>query len=297
MYRKFAREVLALETLTGIKSESEKFAGANDTYGVEAMMQDGKSLQFGTSHNLGQNFAKVFNIQFTNKDGELEYPWQTSWGVSTRMIGAVVMSHSDDNGLILPPKIAPIKVVIIPIYSDDNKDKILEYSREVYKKIKEVTEDIEFDDRDYVSAGYKFNEWEKKGVPIRIEIGPRELENNQCVIVRRDTLEKNKLPVSNVQEYVEDLLDEIQKNILKRSEELLVSNTYSVDSYEEFKDIISTKRGFVHAYWCGNPDCEEGIKVDTKATTRCQTEDGKKNTGPCIYCGKPGEEWVFGISY
>jgi prolyl-tRNA synthetase len=297
MYKKFAREVLALETLTGIKSESEKFAGANDTYGVEAMMQDGKSLQFGTSHNLGQNFAKAFNIQFTNRDGELEYPWQTSWGVSTRMMGALIMSHSDDKGLVLPPKVAPIKVVIIPIYSDDNKDEVIKYSREVYNDIKEVTEDIEFDDRDFVSAGYKFNEWEKKGVPIRIEIGPRDLENNQCVIVRRDTLEKNKLPVSNVREYVQNLLDEIQNNILKRSEELLISNTHSVNSYEEFKDVISNKRGFVHAHWCGNPDCEEGIKVDTKATTRCQTEEGSKNTGPCIYCGEHGEEWVFGISY
>jgi prolyl-tRNA synthetase len=297
MYKKFAREILALETLTGRKSESEKFAGAVDTYGVEAMMQDGKSLQFGTSHDLGQNFAKVFNIQFTNKQGELEYPWQTSWGVSTRMIGAIIMTHSDDKGLVLPPTIAPIKVVVIPIYKDENKQEVLEYSRGIYEELGKNIEDIEFDDRDFVSPGYKFNEWEKKGVPIRIEIGPRDMESNNCVVVRRDTSEKNEISISEVTDNVQNLLGSIQKNLLSKSKELLISNSYSVSDYDEFKDIISTKAGFVNAFWCGDPKCEESIKEETKATTRCQTPEGLEKTGKCIYCNKDGQEWVFGISY
>jgi prolyl-tRNA synthetase len=254
-------------------------------------------LQFGTSHDLGQNFAKVFNIQFTNRKGELEYPWQTSWGVSTRMIGALVMSHGDDSGLVLPPTVAPIKVVIIPIYQDKNKEKVLEYSRGVYQKLLENIKDIEFDDRDFVTPGYKFNEWEKKGVPVRIEIGPKDLENGNVVVVRRDRLEKETKSADEVATYVEKLLDEIQKNLLRRSEQLLISNTYSVDSYEDFKDTISTKGGFIKAHWCGDPKCEEKIKEETKATTRCQTSEGAKNRGKCIYCGKPGTEWVFGMSY
>ena len=297
MYKQFARDMLALETLTGKKSESEKFAGAVDTYGVEAMMQDGKSLQFGTSHDLGQNFAKVFNIQFTNKDGELTYPWQTSWGVSTRMMGAMIMGHSDDNGLVLPPSVAPIKVVIIPIYKDNDKDEVLQYSRGIYEKLLQITEDIEFDDRDFVSPGYKFNEWEKKGVPIRIEIGSRDIENEKLVIVRRDTLEKESVNISEIENHVEKLLSEIQENLLSRSKELLISNTHSVESYKEFKEVISSEKGFVYAHWCGNPDCEEKIKEETKAVTRCQIKKDVKHEGKCIYCGKEGSEWVFGISY
>jgi prolyl-tRNA synthetase len=297
MYYKFAKEVLALDTLIGRKSDAEKFAGAVDTYGVEAMMQDGKSLQFGTSHDLGQNFAKVFNIQFADREGKLKYPWQTSWGVSTRMMGALVMSHSDDQGLVLPPKIAPIKVVIIPIYKDENKEKILKYSRGIYNQLLKIVDNVEFDDREFVSPGFKFNEWEKKGVPVRVEIGPKDMEAGQVVSVRRDTSEKSSVYVSDVNETVQKLLEEIQSNLLSRSKELLISNTYSVQNYKEFKDVISSKKGFVHAHWCGDPECEEKIKEETKATTRCQTLDGKKNKGKCIYCNKPAEEWVFGISY
>ena len=297
MYRVFAKEILALETLTGRKSESEKFAGAVDTYGVEAMMQDGKSLQFGTSHNLGQNFAKVFGIQYTDKNGELKYPWQTSWGVSTRMIGALVMSHSDDKGLVLPPKVAPIKVVIIPIYKDDDKEKVLEYSRGIYEELSKTIDEIEFDDRDYVSPGYKFNEWEKKGVPIRIEIGSRDIESESAVVVRRDTLEKKSVSIKDIQKNVQNLLDVIQDALLKRSQDLLVSMSYSAKEYQDFKQAVEGSRGFVHAHWCGNPECEEKIKEETKATTRCQTSEGKNNTGKCIYCGEDGTEWVFGISY
>jgi prolyl-tRNA synthetase len=297
MYKQFASDMLALDTLIGKKSQSEKFAGAVDTFGVEAMMQDGKSLQFGTSHNLGQNFAKVFNIQFSNKEDELEYPWQTSWGVSTRMIGALVMSHSDDKGLVLPPKVAPIKVVIIPIYKDENKDKILKYSRGIYDLLKKGIKEIEFDDRDFVSPGYKFNEWEKKGVPVRIEIGPRDFERNQCVVVRRDTSEKIELNISSVQSSVRKLLSEIQESLLSNSRDLIISNTHSVKDYGEFKDIILTKRGFIKAHWCGDPECEEKIKEETGATTRCQTEEGKERLGKCVHCQNEGSEWVFGLSY
>ena len=297
MYYNFAKEVLALDTLIGKKSESEKFAGAVNTYGVESMMQDGKSLQFGTSHDLGQNFAKVFNIQFADREGKLQNPWQTSWGVSTRMIGALVMSHSDDKGLVLPPKIAPIKVVIIPIYKDENKKKVLKYSRGIYNQLTQIIDNVEFDDREFVSPGFKFNEWEKKGVPVRIEIGPKDVEAGQIISVRRDTFKKSNVYVSDVNETVQKLLEEIQDNLLSRSKDLLISNTHSVQDYKEFKDVISSQKGFVHAHWCGDPNCEEKIKEETKATTRCQTFDGKKNKGECIYCGKPGDEWVFGISY
>jgi prolyl-tRNA synthetase len=297
MYRVFAREILALETLTGKKSESEKFAGAVDTYGVEAMMQDGKSLQFGTSHNLGQNFAKVFGIQYTNKEGELTHPWQTSWGVSTRMIGALVMSHSDDKGLVLPPKVAPIKVVIIPIYKDNDKEEVLEYSRGIYEKLSKSIEEIEFDDRDYVSPGYKFNEWEKKGVPVRVEVGSRDMESESAVVVRRDTLKKESIPLVDIEKNVQNLLSVIQEDLLKRSQELLVSMSYRAKDYNDFKEAVGSSRGFVHAHWCGDSVCEEKIKEETKATTRCQTPEGMKSAGKCIYCGKEGSEWVFGISY
>lgn len=297
MYKQFAKDFLAMETITGKKSESEKFAGALDTYGVEAMMQDGKSLQFGTSHDLGQNFAKVFNIQYTDKDGKLKYPWQNSWGVSTRMVGALIMVHSDDNGLVLPPSIAPIKVVLIPIFNDENKNEVLKYVNEV-KDILGIEEGIELDDRDYISPGFKFNEWEKKGVPVRIEIGSRDIESNKVVVVRRDTGEKSVIYKHEVKDFVNNLLENIQEDMYQRSKNILISSTYSVDNYEEFKNSISSSKGFIKAHWCGNSECEENIKSETKATTRCQLDNGKDNLGKCIYCDKEGsEEWVFGISY
>jgi prolyl-tRNA synthetase len=298
MYQDFARDVLALETVIGPKSESEKFAGAVDTYGVEAMMQDGKSLQFGTSHDLGQNFAKAFGIQYTDKDGETKIPYQTSWGVSTRMMGALVMVHSDDQGLVLPPKIAPIKAVILPIFKDENKEDVINYCNEIYSDLKNEVEDIKLDDRDFVSPGFKFNEWEKKGVPIRIEVGPRDIENGNAIIVRRDTGEKFTVSKSEITKHVSKLLETIQEDLLQKSKETLISNTHSVDSYEQFKDTIENKKGFVHAYWCGNPECEENIKYETKATTRCKIEQGDRDLGKCIYCGKEtSDKWIFGISY
>ncbi|HBB64604.1 MAG: prolyl-tRNA synthetase, prolyl-tRNA synthetase [candidate division WS6 bacterium GW2011_GWC1_33_20] len=295
MYRDFAREILALETYGGKKSESEKFAGAIDTYGVEALMQDGKALQFGTSHDLGQNFAKVFGISFTDTDGQVKSPWQTSWGVSTRMMGAVIMSHSDDLGLVLPPVIAPIKVVIIPIYKDENKDMVMEFSRKIIDQIKGQVKDIELDEREYLSPGFKFNEWEKKGVPVRIEIGGRDIERNLLTVVRRDTNEKMSLTVNNISEQIVEILDEIQKNLLERSSKILQEGTQEISSYDEFKSVFKGKKGFIKAYWCGNPECEESIKYESKATTRCFSKEGN---GKCIYCGKDStQEWVFAIPY
>jgi len=295
MYSDFAKEVLALEVYSGRKSESEKFAGALNTYGVEALMQDGKALQFGTSHDLGQNFAKAFGISFADDDGKTKHPWQTSWGVSTRMMGAVIMSHSDDLGLILPPRIAPIKIAIIPIFNDESQNEVLQFSENLYEEISKVVDGVELDQREFLSPGFKFNEWEKKGVPIRIEIGKRDIEKDEVVIVRRDTNEKNSVNSREIGVRVLALLEEIQQNLLKRSTEILQNNTHEVSSYTEFKKILKGKKGFVKAYWCGREECEENIKYETKATTRCFSKEGEGN---CIYCGKEtADEWVFAIPY
>lgn len=296
MYINFAREVLAIETSGGKKSESEKFAGALDTYGVEALMQDGKVLQFGTSHDLGQNFAKVFGIKYTDSLGKVDYAWQTSWGVSTRMIGAVIMSHSDDLGLVLPPIIAPIKVVVIPIYSQEDRDEVLKISKDIVAQIETKISDVKLDDREYISAGFKFNEWEKKGVPIRVEIGKRDIQKGTVTIVRRDTNEKSQISIDSITTEIHMLLSDIQQNLLRRSQDRLEKNTHTVDNYEDFKNILKSKeKGFVKCYWCGNKDCEDGIKYDTKATTRCRVGSG---SGKCIYCGKESDsEWLFGVAY
>lgn len=296
MYMNFAREVLALETFGGKKSESEKFAGAVDTYGVEALMQDGKALQFGTSHDLGQNFAKVFGIKYTDSSGKVDYAWQTSWGVSTRMMGAVVMSHSDDLGLVLPPIIAPIKVVVIPIYSQENKDEVMKISKDIAAQIETNVPDVKLDDREYITAGFKFNEWEKKGVPIRIEIGGRDIEKGTVTMVRRDTNEKSEISINSVATQVNMVLSDIQQNLLNRSKDRLEKNTYTIDNYDEFKTVLKSKeKGFINSYWCGSKECEDGIKYDTKATTRCKVGNG---SGKCIYCGKESDsQWLFGIAY
>ncbi len=298
MYVEFARKYLAMETYYGKKSQSEKFAGAVDTYGVEAMMQDGKALQFGTSHDLGQNFSKVFGIQYADTKGKLQYPWQTSWGVSTRMIGALVMTHSDDKGLVLPPSIAPIKVVLIPIFKDSNKEKVLRYVKDVHKELKKHIEDIEIDDRDYVSAGFKFNEWEKKGVPVRIEIGENEIEKGGIVLVRRDDSSKVNIKFGDVSKAVKETLEKIQERLYSNSKDILVSKTYRVEEKKEFKETFSSNKGFVKAHWCGDEKCEENIKYETKATTRCLPSGGKGKKGKCIYCGKDSEnEWLFAKAY
>ena len=298
MYVEFARQYLAMETYFGKKSESEKFAGAVDTYGVEAMMQDGKALQFGTSHDLGQNFSKVFNIQFADKEGKLQYPWQTSWGVSTRMMGALVMTHSDDDGLVLPPSIAPTKVILVPIFKDSNKEKVLRYTKDVYKEISKKVDDVEIDERDYVSPGFKFNEWEKKGVPVRVELGEKEIKEGEVVVVRRDTLEKKNIKFGKIVDEVDSLLIDIQNSLYENSKELLISKTHRVKNYSEFKDIFSEDVGFVKVGWCGSEECEKNIKYETKATTRCLHEGGEGVSGKCIYCKKESkDEWVFGKAY
>jgi prolyl-tRNA synthetase len=298
MYVEFAREYLAMETYYGKKSQTEKFAGALDTYGVEAMMQDGRALQFGTSHDLGQNFSKVFNIQYADTNGQLQNPWQTSWGVSTRMIGALVMTHSDDKGLVLPPSIAPTKVVLIPIFKESNKAKVLQYSQDVKKQLEEYIENIQIDERDFVSPGFKFNEWEKKGAPVRIEIGEKEIERGDLVVVRRDDFSKTNVKFGKVGEFVKEKLEDIQKSLQAQSKDLLVSKTYSVKDVEELKDIFSSDKGFARAGWCGDEKCEEKIKEETKATTRCLPPQGEGKKGKCIYCSKESEnEWIFAKAY
>ncbi len=284
-----------METYTGKKSESEKFAGAVDTYGVEALMQDGKALQFGTSHDLGQNFSRPFNIQFIDESGKSQNPWQTSWGVSTRMMGAIVMTHSDDSGLIVPPVIAPIKVILIPIYTDENKEEVIRVCKDIESRLEGEIEGVKLDDREYLSPGFKFNEWEKKGIPVRVEIGGRDIQNSSVTVVRRDTGEKSQISMNSLNSEVKILLDSIQSNLLNRSKEILERNTYNILTYDEFKRQLKEKRGFIKSYWCGSKECEDGIKYDTKATTRCFSKEG---SGKCIYCGKDStQEWVFAIPY
>ena len=294
MYRDFAREYLAMPVIIGKKSKAERFAGAVDTYGVEALMQDGKALQFGTSHDLGQNFSKVFNILFTDKEGKQQNAWQTSWGVSTRMIGALIMVHGDDKGLVLPPNIASLKSIIIPIYSDDNKENVLEYA----EKVSNTLEFVKLDLRENMSPGAKFNDWEKKGIPVRIEIGPKDVAKKGVVLVRRDTGEKEFVKLKKVPKRVNELLENIQESLYDKAVERLREGTHVVSTYEEFKDVIKGSKGFIKASWCGDSKCEEKIKEDTKATTRCLTEDGVGISGKCIICGKEcNEVWTFGIPY
>jgi prolyl-tRNA synthetase len=294
MYRDFAREYLAMPVIIGKKSKAERFAGAVDTYGVEALMQDGKALQFGTSHDLGQNFSKVFNILFTDKEGKQQNAWQTSWGVSTRMIGALIMVHGDDKGLVLPPKVASLKSIIVPIYSDDNKENVLKYA----EKVSNTLEFVKLDLRENMSPGAKFNDWEKKGIPVRIEIGPKDVAKKGVVLVRRDTGEKEFVKLKKVPKRVNELLENIQESLYDKAVERLREGTHVVSTYEEFKDVIKNSKGFIKVSWCGDSKCEEKIKEDTKATTRCLTEDGVGISGKCIICGKEcNEVWTFGIPY
>jgi len=298
VYRSCAEDYMAMSVLTGKKSEAEKFAGALKTYSIEAMMQDKKALQAGTSHNLGQNFAKVFNIQYQSKEGKLEYAWQTSWGVSTRLIGALIMSHSDDRGLVLPPKVAPVHVVIIPIYkTDEEQSEVLEACNKI-KKLFGSKYKVKVDDRDSKKPGVKFFEWEKKGVPVRIEIGPRDLKKNQAVLVRRDLSEKSFVSIDGIDAVVTDLLDKIQNSLLEKHKQFRKDNTSSCDNYSEFKEIFRGEGGFVLSSWCENPECETKIQEETKATIRCLPMDGREEPGECICCKKPSKlKVIFSKSY
>ncbi|WP_297905666.1 proline--tRNA ligase [uncultured Parabacteroides sp.] len=287
VYANFAENYMAMPVIKGVKSESERFAGALDTYTIEAMMQDGKALQAGTSHFLGQNFGKAFDVTFIDKNGKSDYAWATSWGVSTRLIGALIMSHSDDNGLVLPPHLAPIQVVIVPIYrSAEQLAQISEKVVGIMTKLKALGVSVKYDDADNKKPGWKFAEYELKGVPVRLAMGGRDLENNTIEVMRRDTLEKETISCDGIEEYVKNLLEEIQANIFKKAYDHREANTVSVDTYEEFKEKIE-EGVFIMAHWDGTPETEELIKNETKATIRCIPLDGDKTPGKCMVTGKP----------
>lgn len=296
VYKEFAENVLAIPVITGQKSEKEKFAGADHTYTMEAMMLDGRALQMGTSHNLGQNFAKGFGIQYLDKDSKLKYPWQTSWGTSTRMIGGLIMVHGDDRGLKLPPKVAPIQCMIIPIAAF--KEGVMEKSRELFDTIKKAGIRVDLDDRDQ-SAGWKFNDCELRGIPLRLEIGPKDIEQGQVVLVRRDTFEKITVPMEGIAETIANLLDEIHANMLKMAREFRDAHTFKATNFEEFEKGIEKGHGFVKAMWCGCRECEDAIKEKTGVTTRCMPfDDDEVLSDVCVFCGKPAKKlMVFAKSY
>ena len=294
VYADFAENWMAMPVTKGVKSPNERFAGALDTYCIEAMMQDGKALQAGTSHFLGQNFAKAFDVKFLSNENQLEYVWATSWGVSTRLMGALIMTHSDDNGLVLPPKLAPTQVVIIPIYkTPDQLPTISEKALEIKRKLEAMGITVKYDDRDSFKPGWKFNEYEFKGVPVRIAIGPRDLEQGTAEICRRDTLEKASCPLDGIENRVKELLDEIQKNLFQKAADYRAANTRKADTWEEFKEILDTKGGFILVHWAATTETEERIKEETKATIRCIPFDAVEEEGKCIYSGKPSHRRVI----
>ena len=294
VYADFAENHMAVPVIKGVKTESERFAGAVETYCIEALMQDGKALQAGTSHFLGQNFAKAFDVKFANKEGQKEYVWATSWGVSTRLMGALVMTHSDDNGLVLPPKLAPIQVVIVPIYKgleqlETISEKVMPFVTELRKK----GISVKYDDRDTHKPGFKFNEYELKGVPIRLAIGKRDMENGTFEVARRDTLEKTTVPMDEVVSKIEFLLEDIQKNIYEKALDYRKEHITEVETYDEFKKVLEEKGGFISAHWDGTPETEELIKQETKATIRCIPLDSKDEEGKCIVTGKSSSKRVL----
>ncbi|MCX6283523.1 MAG: proline--tRNA ligase [Bacteroidetes bacterium] len=294
VYADFAENWMAIPVLKGVKSPGERFAGAIETYAIEALMQDGKALQAGTSHFLGQNFAKAFDVKFLNRENQLDYVWATSWGVSTRLMGALVMAHSDDNGLVLPPKLAPIQVVIVPVFKNEEQLKAVS---NVVNPIKKALESrgvsVKYDDRDTHKPGWKFSEYEFKGVPLRITIGPRDIENNTVEIARRDTLEKETLQITDIEEKVVHLLDQIQKNMFDRALSFREQNTFCVNTWDEFVDTIENKGGFISAHWDGTSETEEKIKEATKATIRIIPLNNVKESGRCVFSGNPSEQRVI----
>ncbi|MEZ4874411.1 MAG: proline--tRNA ligase [Flavobacteriaceae bacterium] len=288
VYADFVENFMAVPVVKGLKTESERFAGALETYCIEALMQDGKALQAGTSHFLGQNFAKAFDVKFADKEGKQEYVWATSWGVSTRLLGALIMTHSDDNGLVLPPNLAPDQVVIVPIYRDEEQfEATSAVARELMKELREKGIRVKFDDRDTQKPGWKFNEYELKGVPVRIAIGPKDVENGTVEVARRDTLSKELVAKADVTSKIEALLKEIQQNLYNKAVDFRKENTTEVSSYNEFKEVLENKGGFISAHWDGTPETEEKIKNETKATIRCIPLDGDNTSGSCMVTGKP----------
>jgi len=294
VYAEFAENFMAMPVIKGTKTESERFAGALDTYTIEAMMQDGKALQAGTSHFLGQNFAKAFDVKFTTKEGKQEYVWATSWGVSTRLMGALVMSHSDDYGLVLPPKLAPIQLAIVPIYkTPEQLDQINERVEKLIKKLRAEGISVKYDNRTTYKPGWKFAEYELKGVPLRLAIGPRDMENNTAELARRDTLEKEVLSQDNLVDRVKTLLDEIQENLFRKALDRRNELITEVDNFDDFKNVLDTKGGFVSAHWDGTSETEERIKTLTKATVRCIPLDAKEEEGSCVFSGEKSNKRVL----
>ena len=294
VYADFAENFMAIPVVKGLKTETERFAGADETFCIEALMQDGKALQAGTSHFLGQNFAKAFDVKFTNQEGKQEYVWGTSWGVSTRLMGALVMTHSDDNGLVLPPNVAPIQVVIVPIFKTDEEfARISEVANGLVAQFKKLNISVKFDNRTTQKPGFKFAEWELKGVPVRVAIGPKDLENGTFEIARRDTLTKEVKPAEGIVTYIQDLLEQIQKDLFNKAVDYRTAHTTEVNSFEEFKDILDNKTGFVSAHWDGTAETEEKIKDLTKATIRCIPLDRVEEAGVCILTGAPSKGRVL----
>jgi len=294
VYAEFAEKYMAMPVIKGVKTPNERFAGADETFCIEALMQDGKALQAGTSHFLGQNFAKAFDVKFADKNGKLEYVWATSWGVSTRLMGALIMTHSDNKGLVLPPLLAPLQVVIIPIYKGpEGLKQIVNKVQPLIEKFKELQISCRLDDRDTERPGYKFAQYELQGVPIRLAMGERDLQNNTIEIARRDTLEKISIPFDQTISMVKEWLEDIQKNLLESARKRTQSMSFRTDSYEEFKKILDTSGGFIYAHWDGTPETEEKIKEETKATIRCIPFNNPKEEGKCIYSGKPSVQRVI----
>jgi len=294
VYADFAEKFMAMPVIKGLKSESERFAGALETYCIEALMQDGKALQAGTSHFLGQNFAKAFDVKFANKEGKLDYVWATSWGVSTRLMGALVMTHSDDNGLVLPPNLAPIQVVIVPIYKGEEElNNISIVANKIKNELESNGTSVKYDNRNNFKPGYKFNEYELKGVPLRIAIGPKDIENNSVEIARRDTLTKSKIGMNEVVKEVENILLDIQESLYSRALVYRNDNITLVNSFNEFKSVLENKGGFISAHWDGSVETENLIKKKTKATIRCIPNKNRLEKGFCVYSGKPSNQRVL----
>jgi prolyl-tRNA synthetase len=293
VYRTFAEEHMAAPVIAGIKTESEKFAGALHTYCIEALMQDGKALQAGTSHNLGQNFAKAFDVQYLNEAGALDYVWATSWGVSTRLVGALIMTHSDDKGLVVPPKLAPLEVVLVPIWKgDEEQAAVLERAKKLTAEWKGKFS-FKVDNRDQYRPGWKFNEWEKRGVPLRLEMGPKDLQNESAVLVRRDTGEKRVIKQADLTKEIRQALDTMQSDLFNRAKAFRDQNTRSIDSYEDFKKQIDATGGFFLAHWDGDAATEARLQEETKATIRCIPLDAEKESGKCMITGRPSERRVL----
>jgi prolyl-tRNA synthetase len=294
IYTRFAEDFMAIPIIKGAKSENERFAGALETYTIEALMQDGKALQAGTSHFLGQNFAKAFDVKFASKEGTLDYVWATSWGVTTRLIGALIMTHSDDNGLVLPPNLAPHQVVIVPIYkTEEELEAISAKVNEISKELRAIGITVKYDDRTTHKPGWKFAEYELKGVPVRLAMGPRDLENGTIEVARRDTLEKQNVSQTGIEKYVKDLLAQIQIDLFDKARKYRDEHITEVNSFEEFKEVLENKGGFISAHWDGSSETEQKIKELTKATLRCIPLDAKEEIGTCVLTGKPSNKRVL----